>query len=279
MCHMRAATDWLVMCLAFVCVAVSVHLSRPLWINADGGFGPTVLGAQVPGAALAAVAIVVVVLVVCVVAGSTLVGPLRAMGAAGAGLGWGALGLDSMRSTLLAGAPGPAAVDGIVWTLIVLGLSWAIFGRGEGEPTVRADEHDERPDPLSSTEAVRAAAIGAIAAMLAAWLITQSDLRQQTVMAAVLGGFACGMAGRLAAPHVQPVLLPPAVILAGTLSGWLAWFVIPADLTVAVAEDGIPALLLPAPIDWAAGAIFGVPMGFAAAHGFHHEDGAASAAS
>ena len=96
--------------------------------------------------------------------------------------------------------------------------------------------------------------------------------------AAVAGGFACGLAGRLAAPHCQPVLLPPALVLGGTLAGWAAWFAVPADLQGAIAAGGIPNLLLPLPIDWAAGALFGVPMGFAAAHGFlHHEDGSNAA--
>ena len=264
---------------AFTMTALAVCLAVPFMANAQGGFGPTVFTAQDPGPAVAALVGVVVVACLVMLSARSFLGPIRAMGAVGAGLGWGALQLDTMRLTLLEGSPSPGVVDGIAWTAIVLMLSWMLFALKGGEPTVEPDEDGLRPDPMSSQEAVRAAAIGAVAGLLAAWLIARSDLRQQTVIAAVVGGFVCGLVGRLAAPHCQPVLLPPAIVLGGTLAAWLAWFTVPSGLSSAMAAGAIPNLLFPLPMDWAVGGLLGVPMGFAAAHGFlHHDDDAAESA-
>jgi hypothetical protein len=246
--------------------------------NADGGLGPTVLNAQYVGPAVVAIGAVVVLMFIISMTSARQLGPLAAMAAIGAGLGWGALGLDGMRNVLIEGSAGPAAVDGIVWTGVVLVLSWVLFVRFGSVPSVEPDVEGEHPDPMVSPEAIRAALIGMVAGLLAAWLIARTDFRQQTAVAAAVGGLACGFAGRLSAPHVQPALLPPAMVLAGTLGAWVASFFVPNDIEAAFAAGNVPAVLLPLPIDWAAGALLGVPLGFAAAHGFLHHDDEGSAA-
>jgi hypothetical protein len=270
---MRATWDWIVLIAAFALTAASAGMAVPFMANAQGGFGPTVFTAQDPGPAVAALGAVLVVACLVMLSARAFLGPIRAMGAVGAGLGWGALRLDTMRLTVLEASPSPAVVDGIAWTVIVLMLSWLMFGRQGGELTVQPDQEGLHPDPMSSPEALRAAAIGAVAGLVAAWLIARSDLRQQTVIAAVVGGIVCGLVGRLAAPHCQPVLLPPAVVLGGTLAGWLAWFTVPSGLSGALAGGTLPNLLFPLPMDWAVGGLIGVPVGFAMAHGFlRHDD-------
>ena len=281
---MRVALDWIVLIAAFALSAATIQAALPWLTNALGGYGPTLFAAQDSGLAAAAWSAALGVLVVLMLGASSLLGPLRAMGAVGAGLAWGALDLDTMRNVLAEGSPGPSALAGILWSVVVLFMAWLLFARGGpagrgGVTTVAPNADGEYPDPMSSHEAVRAAAIGAVAGLLAAWLVTRSDLRLQTAVATVVGGIACGFAGRLSAPHVQPVLLPGALVLGGTLAAWMSWFQVPADLPGAIAAGALPSLLLPLPIDWAAGALCGVPMGFAMAHGFLHHDEDTSEAS
>jgi hypothetical protein len=278
---MRVALEWIVLIAAFALSVAAIEAALPWMTNALGGFGPTVFTAQDPGPAVVALAAAVAVLIIVSLGAASILGPLRAMGAVGAGLAWGALELDAMRDVLAQGSPGPAAIAGILWSVLVLGVSWLLLAPRKGSVgpwrgpglDIAPNEDGLHPDALSSHEAVRAAAIGAVAGLLAAWLVTRSDLRLQTAVATVVGGIACGFAGRLSAPHVHPVLLPPALILGGTLGAWMCWFQVPADLPGAIAAGAMPSLLLPLPIDWAAGALCGVPMGFAMAHGFlHHDD-------
>lgn len=276
---MRSTIDWVIIIAVAALAATAARWALPWMSNVDGGFGPTVLSAQHPGSAVVALLGVVVVIFFLAIGAAGRIGPLSAMGAVGAGLGWGALGLDGMRTVLVSQGGGVVAVDGIIWTGLLLVLSWLLFARHGGVRSVEPDSLGQHPDPLVSGEAIRAAVIGMLTGVLAAWLITRTDLRQQTAVAAALGGMACGFAGRLAAPHVQPVLLPPALVLVGTLAGWVSWMVAPEDIEVALAAGNVPVLLLPLPIDWAAGGLLGVPLGFAAAHGFLHHDDEGEAAS
>ena len=56
------------------------------------------------------------------------------------------------------------------------------------------------------------------------------------------------------------------------ITAWTAVWWITAAIPIGAASL-LPAVLLPLPIDWAAGGLLGVPLGFAAAHGFlHHDD-------
>ena len=271
--HMRSTIDWIVIIAIAAVTAAVARSALPFWANAEGGFGPTLINAQQVGPAVAAVGVVLVIMFLLSFSAAAFIGPMAAMAAVGAGLGWGALGLDGMRGVLITGDTGAAYGEGCLWAILVLLLSWVLIVHRGGVKTVEPDPSGACPDPMVSVEAIRAAVIGIVAGLLAAWLVTRTDIRQQTAVAAAVGGLACGFAGRLASPHVQPVLLPPALVLGGTLAAWIAFIFVPDDVEGALEVGNVPALLLPLPIDWAAGALLGVPLGFAAAHGFlHHDD-------
>ena len=105
------------------------------------------------------------------------------------------------------------------------------------------------------------------------WLIARSPLQGQTLIAVVLGAMAAGLVGRLVSPHVQPVLLfatPCFFGAAGTLIAARAILGPPSDAYV---NGTLPTLILPMPIDYAAGSLMGVSMGLGWAKGFlHHEE-------
>ncbi len=270
---MRPTIDWIIIIAIAALTAAVVRSALPFWANADGGFGPTLINAQQLWPALVAVGAVLLVMFLLAYGAAAFIGPMAAMPAVGAGLGWGALELDGMRSVLLTGDIAASYGEGCIWAMFVLVLSWVLIVRRGGVKTVEPDSTGSHPDPMVSAEAIRAAVFGIVAGLLGAWLITRTDFRQQTAVAATVGGVACGFAGRLAAPHVQPVLLAPALVLGGTLAAWVAFIFVPNDVEAALAAGKVPALLLPLPIDWAAGALLGVPLGFAMAHGFlHHDD-------
>ncbi|MCH2135886.1 MAG: hypothetical protein MK101_04810 [Phycisphaerales bacterium] len=267
---MRAAIDWIVIIAAGALVAAIARVAIGFFATAQGGLGPTLLDAAHPLPAAVAVAALILVMCTVAIGAARIVSPLLAMGAIGAGLGWGALGLEPMRQVLIEGSIGPTAVDGVLWTIVVLALSWVLLRSLDRVEPPAGGTH---PDPLASSDALRAALVGAIAGLLAVSLIAQSDLRQQTAVAAVVGGLACGFAGRLASPHVRPVLVPPALVLAGTLAAWIGSMMMDPQVEAAVVSGDVPRVLLLLPIDWVAGALLGVPMGFAAAQGFlKHDD-------
>ena len=119
--------------------------------------------------------------------------------------------------------------------------------------------------------------VAGLASLPVVWLVAQSDFRGQTLAATILGGVAAGLVGRLWSPNVQPVLLPLGVMLSGIMASWIAAAMLPEAVDRAYATGDVSNLVLPTPVDWAAGALCGVALGFAWGKGFLRHDEATAA--
>jgi hypothetical protein len=256
----------------FVLTVLAYQLAWP-WMLSDVGVpGPTVVQAIHPIEAIVALLAATVVAAVIAFTMARLITGLTGLVVMGAALGWAGLGLAPMRDVLFHGSAPMVAVDGFGWCILVLLVTWVAMVACGPVAGVHPEIDGDRAGPLASTAGLKMLVAGA-AALPVVWLVAQSDFRGQTLAATVLGGIAAGLVGRLWSPHVQPVLLPAGVMLAGTLACWIAAMLLPAAVERAYTTGDVPALLLPIPIDWAAGALCGVPIGFHWAGSFLKHDG------
>jgi len=241
------------------------------WIrSAQGTIGPTVLQAEsVPAAVGATLAVFAAAVVVAGFIGR-LVNAAVGMFVLGCGL-W-ALRLRSATITELAlagGSLGLVVLETLLWGVLILGATFAVW-------KIAGPLRDIEPsaDPAEPAwqrwglPGVGAAVIVPVVVMI----VARSPLAGQTLMAVVLGGMASGLAGRLISPHAQPYLLFAAPCVFGAVAAAFGLTTIHGSLPDAYVNQGIPAVNLPMPIDYAAGSLAGVAMGLGWAKGFlHHE--------
>ncbi len=274
---MVATRRWILIIVGFVIVAMSYRTAGSTLLAANGGLGPTIFQAVSPGAAASGMLAATAVAAVIAVGLARMESPLTGLAVVGAGMCWWATDLEGMRAVLMDGSPPLTAADGMAWTLAVLILSWLVMTRGRSVADVHPAVVGGSPDPLCSTDALRMLACGLVA-LPVVWMFALNDLRGQAVIATAVGGVAAGVVGRMAAPHVQPMLLPAGVVLAGTAAMWVVGMMLPEDVAIAWARGDLPNLARPAPIDWAAGALLGTPLGFHWGGGFLKHEGESVAA-
>ena len=283
-------------------------LIKPFLLSSTGTFGPTILQAQSPGAAIVAVLATMAAgtILACIVSlilgprdiqlrswhgfNTTLVslynykaqrgstrGTATSMFILGLGLGWTALQLESVQTVILDGSMGLLAAEGIAWALALLVIAFIVcrFGGPFIKP-MQNDDGDE-DDWAMSTAALKMAASG-VCVLPVVWLIAQSPMKGQVLMATIIGATAAGLVGRLLAPTVQPILIFASVCVFGALGQWVAGLTMAADLATVVATNQLPNLVLPLPIDYAAGSLVGVPIGIAWGNGFLEKDDATNQA-
>ncbi len=251
---------------AFICTA-----AVPFLVATTGTTGPTALQAQTPAVALAA--IVILFGVATVVAGFVGRYVNAAVGLFVLGAGLWALRLRSATAIDLFFAEGSVslvAVETLLWGLLVLGATWVVFRIG-------GPLHDVLPAdpgitlPWWKQHGLHGAACGVLV-LPVVWLFARSPLQGQTLMAVVFGGMAAGIVGRMVAPHVQPLLLFATPCFFGAAGSLIAGMLVKGSLADAYVADELPILVLPMPIDYAAGSLMGVSMGLGWAKGFlHHE--------
>ncbi|MBP26716.1 MAG: hypothetical protein CMJ63_00650 [Planctomycetaceae bacterium] len=258
---MPAFPRWVIIVSGFVLIVLAYRVAWPWMQSATGLPGPTVVQAIHPAQAVVALLAATMVGGVIAMTISKLITGLSGLVVMGAALGWAGLSLAPMRDVLYHGSAAIVAVDGVAWCIVLLILSWIAIVLCSPVPDVHPEVDGAPSDPLRSPNGLKMLAAG-VAALPVVWLVAQSDFRGQTLAATVLGGVAAGFVGRLWSPNVQPVLLPSGVMLAGTLACWVAAMLLPDAIDRAYTTGGIPNLLLPVPIDWAAGALFGSPIGF-----------------
>ncbi len=251
---------------AFICTAAVPFLAASM-----GTIGPTALQAQSPAAAMTAM--VVVFGVAAVMAGFVGKYVNAAVGLFVLGAGLWALRLRSATAVDMVFAEGSVtlvAVETALWGLMVLGATWAVFRIGG--PLADISPVDPGVTlPWWKKHGLHGVACGALVVPVV-WLVARSPLQGQTLMAAVSGGMAVGLVGRLVAPHVQPLLLFASPCFFGAAATLIAGMFVTGSLADAYVANDLPVLLLPMPIDYAAGSLMGVSMGLGWAKGFlHHE--------
>jgi len=307
---MKKAANWTVIAIALCCSIVMFLLIKPFLLSSTGTFGPTILQAQSPGPAIVAILIAMAVgtLIACLVSrlltskhvmlvdvfvrlpASTkdMFDPresrasTRSTGTSmliiGIGIGWTCLQLESVQTVVLDGSMGLLALEGLLWAIVLLLMAAIVLRFGGDFVTPMKNDDGTIDDWAMGNAAIKMAASGACV-LPVVWLIAQSPMKGQVVIATTLGAVAAGLVGRLVAPTVQPVLLFPAVCVFGALGQWVAGMGLPQDPSALVAAGQLPNIVLPLPIDYAAGALMGIPIGTSWANGFLEKQEAASTAS
>ena len=259
----QATRNWVIFIIACVLAGITFLTIEPWLLSARGGFGPTLLQAAHPAIAVVAMALaLLVVFIISASAGRLLRSPSQGLVVFGIGLGWLAWRLEGMESVAFSGSMPTVAIEGLIWTAIVLFGACGIYAYAGPLAGVQPREGESSYDNWATSRAAGIFLASGLCALPIVWLIAQSPARGQVVAAATIGAIATGIVGRLMAPHAQPILLMIAPVLAGTLVQWAMTFWLPLDQIGTMFMQGdFPHVLLPAPIDWAAGSLMGVPWG------------------
>ena len=125
-----------------------------------------------------------------------------------------------------------------------------------------AAAHDERALPKAALASILAAAAGGA---VIAYMIAATPLKGQAVFAAFVGAIAAGVAAQFAAQSLHASASPVAVVLGLLLPAIAGPLIImqlsPAVLTAQTYAGTILPLARIMPLDWAAGAMLGAPIG------------------
>ena len=247
---MSATRHWIILIGAFVLIVLAYQFVWPAMVSRTGLPGPSVVQAAHPSPAAVMLGIGTLFAAIVAMTTGRLVSGLSGLVILGAALGWAGLALAPMRDVLFHGSAPMLAIDLLAWAIVVLAISWAVLTLGASVADVHPEVAGREPDPLASPEAMRMLIAG-LAALPLVWLFAQSDMRGQTFAATSVGGIAAGVVGRMWSPHVQPVLLPLGVVLAGTLATLVCGFMLPDIVDRAYTTGEVPTLLLTTPVDLA----------------------------
>lgn len=252
-------------------------------ISPRGTTGPTLLQAQSPVAAVIAVTLGLLGATIVGAVVGRLTNALVGLFVAGAGLGALAFRFGSIEDLAFAnGSLKLLALETLIFSVLVL-LSTIVIFKVAGP----LDDIDPPDDDYKPIKSIAISAAAAILVLPVVWFFAQSALRGQTMTATWLGGMIAGLAARLLTPQTQPKLIFASACLIGAVGHMIGAFVIGSatggGITSAFIVRTIPAVSMPLPIDYAAGALMGVSMGLGWARSFLHteqdETSQASAAS
>lgn len=189
--------------------------------------------------------------------GSRAAGLNVGLGCAGLVLSWAAWlsgQLDEMVAVSRE-SPMPALIlEGLLVSLMLGGIVWVVR-------RFSSDEPDPETEVGASAIAVALTAGLAISAT-AAWVVAIEPLKGQTIGAAFVAGLVGAATARLVflrLPGWSAVCIPAALVVLGPL----ATQAMAGDVVDAVFERSIFRLGWLMPMDWAAGALLGIPLGLA----------------
>lgn len=242
--------------------------------DASGGPATTLLVNATPGPALLAG-----VAALTLAAGSGLLGGWAfSMGTgltcAGLVLAWARWGLGTLDAIVRRAGDGSdlvlLAVEGLAVGLLALGIGALIVGAsnrrqpdgGKGRGLLLLDAESGANRRNATIAGVLA---GAAAGALVTWLCAVTELRGQTLLAVVIGGIGAGAASHLAGNSLRTSLSPlPAMAglaLVAGVSPLIAKGMHGDAMLAAVYGGKVLPLVRPVSLDWAAGALLGVPIG------------------
>ncbi len=279
----RGAIKWALYMLALLVVGPLASNSLAALRDATGGHQATALVGASLRAGLIATFLPLLAATLLGAVASRLVGPRHGLLTAGLVLAWAAwrsATIDGlMRVTRDSGAIMPLAIEGAILGVIGLligAIVWGVGTAGEAKPT-NADSAARTglgakaaTDLLISASRGRGGAftaivIGVLAGAAAVWLIAQEPLKGQTIAACLVAGIAAGGFGKAVTPRDQPASPIPALAamaLLATLAPLSALVMHTSPRLVTDAIQGkLFALAIPMPLDWLAGAFWGIPIG------------------
>lgn len=236
----------------------------PRIVAGDGGPGWTYLASDSMGLGVIVLAATLAAACAIGLATSRLLGMRAGLGAIGMTLAAPALqGGEIVEILRWADAPG------IFVRLALEGAIVAAFGFGVAVLMGRIAPREAPMSPAERQERTRnhiaEGAIGAVSALalgaIAAWIIAREPIKGQMIAA----GFAAGVvgmgAGRVIAPRSPIAAVALGVLLLGVVGPMLGFVVLGSDALRAAYEQRLPAIAGPTPIDWATGAMLGMPVG------------------
>ncbi|MBG84904.1 MAG: hypothetical protein CMJ40_10220 [Phycisphaerae bacterium] len=273
---MQATTDWILFILAVGLSGLAFLSIEQMLLSPRGAFGPTILQTTDPGpAVISMVAALVVVFLIGASAGRLLRSASKGLVVIGLGLAWLAWRLEGVEFVAFGGSMKWVAIESLLWTLVVLLMTTGVYLISGPLPCVQPKEGRKICENWATSSSAGFFMLSGLAVLPVVWLFAQSPMRGQAVASVIVGCVAVGMIGRMLAPHAQPLLLMVAPVLAGALAQWAMSFMIPSsELATMYMERSFPHLLIPVPIDWAAGSLIGVPWGIYFGNAFlQHDDG------
>lgn len=180
--------------------------------------------------------------------------------------------LSNIDQVLLSGSLGWNVIELFLWFIIALGAALVVLKFGGPLDDVHRDEDGRSPSPLFSIEALKSAAAGALL-LPVVWFLTVNELKGQAFGCVFVGALAAGLGGRLLSPHVQPVLLFASPLFFAAVGSLIAVIMTKQTQEELFELGTLAPVLRITPIDYLAGSMMGVAVGFGWARSFlHHED-------
>lgn len=277
---MQATRDWIIFILAVILSGLSFLSIEQMLLSPRGAFGPTILQATNPTPAFISMALaLLVVFLIGASAGRLLRSASKGLVVIGIGLAWLAWRLEGVEFVAFGGSMKWVAIESLIWTLVVLLMTTGVYLIAGPLRFVQPRDGKRNCDNWATSSSAGLFMLSGLAVLPVVWLFAQSPMRGQAVASVIVGSVAVGMIGRMLAPHAQPLLLMMAPVLVGALAQWALSFMIPStELATMYMQRELPHLLIPVPIDWAAGALVGVPWGIYFGNAFlQHDDEEAQA--
>ena len=191
----------------------------------------------------------------------------------GAGLAGLTLRSASIAGAIFGGASLPSlAIETMIWA-VPSAISVVLIFRFSGSPPDIAQRFpgESMWKEYFDSDALRGAITGVLLPLIA-WLVIRTMFKGQAFGGACLGGIAVGIAFRLFAPNVQPILAFISPIL---LAGGYQLFVasrMTGDIGTLFAINALPPELRMMPLDVVAGSLTGVAIGIGWARSFRRSD-------
>ncbi|MCH8824148.1 MAG: hypothetical protein IH984_11655 [Planctomycetes bacterium] len=272
-------TGWkrhIVFVLGVVAAAAACVAAISFTISPRGTIGPTLLQAQSPAAAVIAVSLGLMGATIVGAIVGRLTNALVGLFIVGAGLGALAFRFGSIGDLAFAnGSLMFLAVETVIFSVLVLLSTYVVY-----KIAGPLEDIDPPEDDYNKTKSLFLSAAAALIMLPIVWFIATSELRGQTLAATFFGCMLAGLASRLIAPNTQPKLIFATACLVGAVGHVYGAYVVGTNIESAFIQETIPALSMPLPIDYAAGALMGVSMGLGWARSFlHHEQDETSQAS
>jgi hypothetical protein len=241
--------------------------------DVDGGRAVTLLINGNLGGGLAAGAVVFVAAAIVGLAASHFLSLNTGLMSAGIILAWGRWGEGTLEEIVRRAGDGRdlprLAIEGVAVTLIAALLTRLM---------VKAAHNAQHPDSKASGALIAGpdgASIwpmffavlvaGAAAAAAVTWALSVSGAKGQTFAAAVIGAIAAGATAQVVASskgfHAAPVTPMLSIAMVALTGPLVAAFMHGSGLIDAVYSGNVFSLARPISLDWAAGAMLGVPIG------------------
>jgi hypothetical protein len=186
--------------------------------------------------------------------------------------------------------------QGMLATLSIEGLLIGLFGAGmalaislvarerlsKWEAIGHYVESESRGAEFPIGTLVLSGLVGLLAGGFAVWLVATEALKGQCVMAAVIGGVACGAASQLFAStarfHLGVVVPMLAFAVLAGIAPIVTMYVHGKNIVEVAMGGDLFALGKPGPFDWLAGGLLGVPIGIAWANSMLEKEPASATA-